>query len=183
MGSPAQGAKVQMQLLRSYADPSTNSLSGRLISAPSDRVGAAPLWEYFGGHNCPCGKLIWASADDYGLIIIRMYSEALAESGKAGACVPYAPPSSGAKWGRGYWLVADDGGVFTFGNGKFRGSMGGKPLWQPVMGMERTGSGHGYWLFASDGGIFSFGDAKFYGSLGGHRLSTPVVAMQRTLSG
>ena len=57
--------------------------------------GMAPLWEYFGGHNCPCGKLIWASADDYGLIIIQMYSQALAESGLAGACVPYAPPVAG----------------------------------------------------------------------------------------
>ena len=79
--NPQHGALVQMQLLRSYADPSAKTLSDRFISAPSDRAGMAPLWEYFGGHNCPCGKLIWASADDYGLIIIRMYSQALAESG------------------------------------------------------------------------------------------------------
>ncbi len=83
----------------------------------------------------------------------------------------------------GYWLVADDGGIFTFGHARFRGSMGGKHLNQPVLGMERTKSGNGYWLFASDGGIFTFGDAHFYGSLGGRPPPSPIVAMQRTASG
>ena len=67
MGTPQHGVLMQIQLLRSYADPTTKTMLGRLISAPSDRVGAAPLWEYFGGTNCPCGKLIWASAPGYGL--------------------------------------------------------------------------------------------------------------------
>src|SRR5262249_5201867 len=77
MGTPQHGVLVQIQLLRSYADPSTAKLTDRLISAPSDRVGKAPLWEYFGGHNCPCHKLIWASANNYGIRIIQMYSQAL----------------------------------------------------------------------------------------------------------
>ena len=101
MGTPQHGVLVQIQLLRSYADPSAKTASGRFISAPSDRAGQAPLWEYFGGHNCPCGKLIWASADGYGIRIIQMYSQALAESGKAGACVAYAPPVAGTKSGNG----------------------------------------------------------------------------------
>ncbi len=182
MGSAAHGAKVQMQLLRSYADPSTSSLSGRLISAPSDRVGAAPLWEYFGGHNCPCGHLIWASADDYGLIIIRMYSEALAESGKGGACVPYAPPSSGPKWGSGYWEVTTDGVVHSFGRAKFHGDRRGQPLAAPIIGAESTSDGRGYWLLGRDGGIFTYGRAHFYGSTGGMRLDKPVNGMERTRS-
>ena len=93
----------------------------RFISAPSDRAGQAPLWEYFGGHNCPCGKLIWASADGYGIRIIQMYSQALAESGKAGACVAYAPPVAGAKSGTGYWDVTRDSIVHPFGVAKFFG--------------------------------------------------------------
>ena len=69
--------------------------------------------------------------------------------------------------GRGYWLVASDGGIFTFGDAKFYGSTGAMRLNQPIVGMAPTPSGRGYWLVASDGGIFSFGDAKFYGSTGG----------------
>jgi hypothetical protein len=180
MGSPDQGVKMQMQLLRSYADPRTSTLSGRLIAAPSDRVGAAPLWEYFGGHNCPCGKLIWASADDYGLIIIRMYSQALAESGKAGACVPYAPPTSGPKWGSGYWQVTTDGTVNSFGQAKFYGDRHGQPLNAPIFGAESVSGGNGYWLLGRDGGIFTYGGARFYGSTGRMRLDKPVNGMERT---
>ena len=39
------------------------------------------------------------------------------------------------------------------------GSMGGKPLNKPIVGMAATPSGDGYWLVASDGGVFAFGDA------------------------
>ena len=61
--------------------------------------------------------------------------------------------------GQGYWEVASDGGIFSFGDAGFFGSMGGNPLDQPVVGMAATPDGRGYWLVASDGGIFSFGDA------------------------
>ena len=68
--------------------------------------------------------------------------------------------------GQGYWLVASDGGIFTFGDATFYGSTGALHLNQPVVGMAATPDGQGYWLVASDGGIFTFGDAKFYGSAG-----------------
>jgi kumamolisin len=82
--------------------------------------------------------------------------------------------------GLGYWLDASDGGVFSFGNAKFSGSMGGKPLNAPVVGMAATPTGGGYWEVASDGGIFAFGNAQFYGSAGDLRLVAPVVAMAST---
>jgi hypothetical protein len=66
--------------------------------------------------------------------------------------------------GNGYWLVASDGGIFSFGDAGFHGSMGGRPLDQPVVGMAADATGNGYWLAASDGGIFSFGDAGFHGA-------------------
>ncbi len=77
----------------------------------------------------------------------------------------------------GYWLVASDGGVFSFGDANFYGSMGGKPLNQPIVGMASTPDGKGYWLVASDGGVFSFGDANFYGSMGGTDLGEKVAAI------
>ena len=69
--------------------------------------------------------------------------------------------------GKGYWLVASDGGIFTYGDAPFYGSTGAIHLNKPVVGMAATPDGKGYWLVASDGGIFTFGDAPFYGSTGG----------------
>jgi hypothetical protein len=82
-----------------------------------------------------------------------------------------------------YWLVAKDGGVFAFGGLPFLGSMGGKPLDEPMVGMAPTADGGGYWLVASDGGIFTFGDAGFYGSTGGKPLNDPIVGMAATPDG
>jgi len=179
MGTPQKGARVQMQLLRSYADPSTKNLHDRLISAPSDRVGAAPLWEYFGGTNCPCHKLIWAAAPNYGVIIIQMYSQALAESGKAGACVPYAPPVAGPTSGHGYWQVTRDGVVHPFGAAPYYGDTHAMRLSAPLTGGESVSTANGYWLLGRDGGIFTFGSAKFYGSTGAIHLNQPVNGMER----
>jgi hypothetical protein len=79
--------------------------------------------------------------------------------------------------GKGYWLVASDGGVFAFGDATFYGSTGGLVLNQPIVGMHRTPDGRGYWLVASDGGVFAFGDATFYGSAGGTATGQPVVGI------
>jgi hypothetical protein len=67
--------------------------------------------------------------------------------------------------GKGYWLVASDGGIFTFGDAVFYGSTGAIHLNQPIVGMAASPDGKGYWLVASDGGIFTFGDAPFRGTL------------------
>jgi hypothetical protein len=76
--------------------------------------------------------------------------------------------------GRGYWLVAADGGVFTFGDARFYGSTGGVRLAAPIVGMVPTADGGGYWLVGADGGIFTFGDAGFVGSLGGQGVRDAV---------
>ncbi|MGH9077636.1 MAG: kelch repeat-containing protein [Acidimicrobiales bacterium] len=76
----------------------------------------------------------------------------------------------------GYWLVASDGGIFTF-NAPFLGSEGGTPLNKPIVGMAATPDGGGYYLVASDGGVFTFGDATFQGSEGAAPLNKPIVGM------
>ena len=85
--------------------------------------------------------------------------------------------------GKGYWLVASDGGIFSYGDAQFYGSTGGAPLNKPIVGMAATPDGKGYWLVASDGGIFSYGDAGFYGSTGGTPLNKPIVGMAATPDG
>ncbi|MGH9091653.1 MAG: hypothetical protein ACRDZR_09795, partial [Acidimicrobiales bacterium] len=83
----------------------------------------------------------------------------------------------------GYWEVASDGGIFAFGDAPFYGSMGGRPLNRPVVGIAAVPGGGGYWEVASDGGIFAFGDAQFYGSMGGRPLNKPVVGIATTPDG
>jgi hypothetical protein len=83
----------------------------------------------------------------------------------------------------GYWEVAADGGVFSFGDAVFHGSMGGQSLNAPIVGMAATPDGGGYWEVAADGGIFSFGDAVFHGSMGGQSLNAPIVGMAATPDG
>ncbi len=79
--------------------------------------------------------------------------------------------------GGGYWLVAADGGIFTFGAATFHGSTGGMKLNAPIVGMASTPDGGGYWLLASDGGVFAFGDAVFQGSMGNKHLNQPMVGI------
>ena len=89
------------------------------------------------------------------------------------------PPASN----QGIVLAARDGGVFAYGTAAFAGSMGGRSLNAPVVGIAETPAGDGYWEVASDGGVFNFGDAAFYGSMGGRHLNAPVVGIAATPDG
>jgi hypothetical protein len=71
---------------------------------------------------------------------------------------------AGTPDGLGYWEVASDGGVFSFGDATFEGSEGGQHLQAPLVGLAVTPHGKGYWEVASDGGSFPFGDAVPIGS-------------------
>ncbi len=53
------------------------------------------------------------------------------------ACGSTSPSSAMAptKDGKGYWLVASDGGIFSFGDAQFHGSTGAINLNKPVVGM------------------------------------------------
>jgi len=45
---------------------------------------------------------------------------------------------------RAYWLVASDGGVFSFGDAAFHGSTGALTLNRPIVGIAATPDGQGY---------------------------------------
>ncbi len=103
--------------------------------------------------------------------------------GEVSSVVSNAPVVGVSSARFGALLVARDGGVFAFCGAPFFGSMGGRPLNQPVVGIAATPDGGGYWLVAADGGVFAFGDAGFFGSMGGRPLNQPVVGIAATPDG
>ncbi|MCZ7527113.1 MAG: glucosaminidase domain-containing protein [Acidimicrobiia bacterium] len=176
------GVRAQVQHLRKYADPDAYSynLDRPAVQASYDSPfvyrGKAPNWEDLNGK--------WAvPGTDYGQRIIGIYAQMLTYSGVGPDCPPDAPPGRVGTAGEGYWMVASDGGVFSFGQARFHGSTGALTLNAPMIGMAPTPSGDGYWLLARDGGIFSFGDAGFFGSTGAMALNQPIVGMAPTPSG
>jgi hypothetical protein len=147
-----------------------------LITGSGYRPGV-PVWlaDYGGGDPAQdCGP---AKAFDGGQVWQVQSAPVTLSDGN-----PYDPDYS-CPSPHGYWMAASDGGIFAFGDAAFYGSMGGRPLNQPIVGMGAPPKGGGYWLVASDGGIFAFGDAPFRGSMGGTRLNQPVVGMTSTAGG
>ncbi len=116
----------------------------------------------------------------------------------SGSIMDYGVPSYGSPSGplnrpivsavttsdqRGYWMVASDGGIFSYGDSHFYGSTGNIQLNRPIVGLAATPDQRGYWMVASDGGIFSYGDATFHGSTGSLVLNQPIVGMAPTPDG
>jgi hypothetical protein len=93
--------------------------------------------------------------------------------------------SAATPTGAGYWLVDSGGDVFSFGDARFAGSVGGKPQskspGKPVVAIVPTRSGNGYWEVAADGAVFAFGDAVSPAGdrLAGTKLKAPIVAAAR----
>jgi hypothetical protein len=87
--------------------------------------------------------------------------------------------------GAGYWIACEDGGVFSYGDAIFFGSMGGHHLDAPVVAMAVTPSGGGYWLIGGDGGVFAFGDAHPFGDnpVPGQHLNSHIRHATPTPSG
>ncbi len=114
--------------------------------------------------------------------VVPFGTTAVGANAVAGANAPIVGLAATSDGG-GYWLVASDGGVFSYGDAHFYGSAGSLHLNAPIVGMAATPNGGGYWLVASDGGIFSYGDAQFHGSAGTLTLNAPVVGMAATHDG
>ncbi|MBO3752423.1 M15 family metallopeptidase [Streptosporangiaceae bacterium NEAU-GS5] len=85
--------------------------------------------------------------------------------------------------GKGYLLVAADGGTFAFGDYPFPGSLGGLRLNAPVVDAARDSDPRHVWLVASDGGVFALGTTPFFGSMGGRPLNAPMTAILASPTG
>lgn len=96
--------------------------------------------------------------------------------GPAGAIVANAPvvaivPTAD---GGGYWMVGRDGGVFTFGDAPFYGSVGGAAS-APIVGMAVDPQTGGYRMATSDGGLWWENSSSFGWVTG--PLNAPVVGI------
>jgi hypothetical protein len=84
--------------------------------------------------------------------------------------------------GRGYFMVASDGGVFAFGDARFAGSCPGIGGCNgAAVAVMPDASGNGYWLVTQSGHVYTFGDAPYYGAPGPQ--SSPVTSAVRTPDG
>lgn len=78
----------------------------------------------------------------------------------------------------GYWLATQDGDVLGFGAPSF-GSLAGKSLPAPVVGIAAEPDGDGYLLVTAKGNVYNFGRAPWSGSPASSvvNLSSPVVGI------
>jgi hypothetical protein len=97
----------------------------------------------------------------------------------------YQNPAVAPAQSQGYWMVGNDGSVFSFGGAPFEGSLPGLRIpVSSIVAMVPTADGKGYWMIGSDGGVFAFGDAGFVGSIpGDHVHVTNIVGAVPTADG
>ncbi len=62
--------------------------------------------------------------------------------------------------GRGYWLVAADGGIFTFGNAGFFGSVGGGCMPTDTVALISNKNINGYFIATRDGQVRAFSPSQ-----------------------
>ena len=87
---------------------------------------------------------------------------------------------------KGYFLVAADGGVFSFGNAPFLGSLPRSHVVpnRPIAGIVAADTDRGYFLVGRDGGVFTFGTVPYLGSLPGDGISVDdIVGIAATPTG
>ncbi len=77
--------------------------------------------------------------------------------------------------GDGYWLVGSDGAVYGIG-APVLGSLAGRPLPSPIVGIAADDTTGGYWLAARDGTVYGF-DAPLRGSTASKGMSSPTLGL------
>jgi hypothetical protein len=91
-------------------------------------------------------------------------------------------PRAGGQESKGYWLVASDGGIFSFADAAYYGSEPGDGTnVDNSVGIEASSSGDGYWVAGADGRVGTFGDATPEGSMLGLGLNKRIVAFLPSL--
>jgi len=79
----------------------------------------------------------------------------------------------------GYYLVSSYGGVFSYGDASWYGSIANRHLRVPTVAFAETAGDRGYYIVTSAGNVFGFGDARFYGSAASQHVP-PIAAFALT---
>jgi hypothetical protein len=83
--------------------------------------------------------------------------------------------------GNGYWLLHDDGGIFTYGDAPFYGSAASH-IQTYATALALTPSGRGYWIVERRGMVWAYGDAQCYGGTY-DTGATDIIGIAPTASG
>ena len=85
--------------------------------------------------------------------------------------------------GNGYYELADDGSVYSFGDAfPYYYTYGRGPRGSVAL-VNRPRQSDGYWIAGADGSVYALGEAQFYGSASNFKLSSAVAGMAATPSG
>jgi hypothetical protein len=120
---------------------------------------------------------IWLSPHELAGTTIATNSITVSPGGTA----VYAEPTGDA----GYWLAGADGGVFSFGNLGYHGSVPGDGVHiSNAVGIAATPDGDGYWVATKTGAVHAFGDAHSFGTLPAMHISVSnIVGITATPAG
>jgi hypothetical protein len=135
---------------------------GQVFPLPLTAVGLAAT---------PSGQGYWLATVDshvfaFGDAVLQaatggtLAATATATATAAGPAPPSAPvvAIAASPDGHGYWLLARDGGIFSFGV-PFHGSVPDRQPYGQAVELRASESGAGYYVAGGDGAVFAFGDA------------------------
>lgn len=125
-------------------DPTPESIPG----LPDDFMPGRRAWQYHNSHP-EAGMTVDTSVCDMWFLEVQQHMA----RNKPASAIAFTPS------GQGYWIAAQDGGVFAFGDAQYLGGLADKPIPSPIVALAPTPSGNGYLLLASNGSVFPFGDA------------------------
>ena len=85
----------------------------------------------------------------------------------------------------GYLAMSPDGGIFSYGDAAFLGSLPGRGIHANAVRVAPVPGRSGYWMLGTDGGVFGFGAARYLGSAPGigHPIDAADIAPTRTGNG
>lgn len=141
--------------------------------AGAGTVSSCPLAAGTTGHNT-CGAMTYSVGATAGSVP--------SSTSEVGIALDPSAPT-----GKGYWVTATTGAVFSYGTAPFYGSLPGIGVHPdaPISGIAAMPTGKGYWLTTAEGGVFAFGSASYHGSIAGSGGSggPQTVAIVATTTG
>jgi len=158
--------------------PSAGSIQTAFMNSPEHKANILGPYSLFG---------IGVDVRSDGTIFVTLDFLAMGSASAASAtpsCTDSNPPNQpSVAAAKGYYVLGNDGGIFSYGGAPFRGSVPGLGISARAVLMALTPDQGGYYVLGSDGGVFTFGDAHFYGSVPGTGSHAVGVDLKPTPDG